>query len=739
MAERALVIGAGGLVGSSLMVALEANGWDVTGTTHSASTSAQIQQLDIRDVRAVARLTQDAKPMTVLLPAALTDVDGCEREPEMARSVNVDAALNVANATNAVGARLVYFSTDYVFDGRSGPYSEADEPAPLNVYGKTKLEAERIVQRLVPDHIIIRTTIVYGWDRTSNNFAMQVWRRLSAGEGMTVPADQIGTPTLVDYLAEVTVRLLELGHRGIVNVAGADRISRAELARRFARAFALDDSLVKDCTTVAQNRLAARPLEAGLDTSALHELLRTEPISLSDALSRMRRHWRADTYVGIGSAAPPSRAVTLRDEILAKVAEYHALAHEVQEFRPYSSRVPYSGRVFGASELTNLVSASLDFWLTLGPWGELFERTLRKRLGARDVALVNSGSSANLTAVTALMSPQVDGHLVPGDEVITPAATFPTTIAPLLQNQLVPVLVDCELGTYNIDPTLVSEAITGKTRAIMVPHTLGNPCALADLRSIADEHGLFLVEDSCDALGGEFDGKPVGTFGDLATLSFYPAHHITMGEGGAVIINRPRLSRVVRSVRDWGRDCWCAPGESNTCGKRFGWQLGELPEGYDHKYTYSNVGFNLKPTDLQAAIGVAQLGRLDDFVAARRHNFDLLFKGLQPYEHQLILPRWDDRATPSWFGFPLTTREGVSRRRMVRSLEEANIETRDLFGGNIIRQPGYAGAKLRVHGVLTNTDRVARDTFFVGVYPGLTDEMVHFVLDRIRTFLEDAA
>lgn len=738
MAERALVLGVGGLVGASLVTALEANGWDVSGTTHAVPTSSQVSQLDIRDAAAVRDLIIKSKPTTVLLPAALTDVDKCERHPELARETNVVAAQNVAIAARDVGAVLVYFSTDYVFDGTAGPYLETAEPAPLNVYGQTKLDAERAIGAELAEHLIIRTTIVYGWDRTSNNFAMQVWRRLSAGEGITVPADQVGTPTLVDYLAEVTVRLLELNHRGVINVAGADRLSRSEFARRLARTFALDDALVTECTTSDQGRPASRPLDAGLDTSGLYSLLHTEPMSLREAMSRIRRHWRADTHVGVGGAAPSSRADELREEIAAKVVEFHSIAHGATPFQPYVSRVPYSGRVFGPEEMSNLVSASLDFWLTLGPWGDLFERTLRRRLGARDVALVNSGSSANLTAISALMSPQVDNHLDVGDEVITPAATFPTTLAPLLQSGLVPVLVDCELGTYNVDPILVSEAVTSRTRAIMVPHTLGNPCALNQLRTIADQHGLFLLEDSCDALGGEYDGKPVGTFGDLATLSFYPAHHITMGEGGAVIVNRSRLSRVVRSVRDWGRDCWCAPGESNSCGKRFGWQLGDLPEGYDHKYTYSNIGFNLKPTDLQAAIGVAQLERLDDFVAARRRNFDLLFDGLRPYQDRLILPRWDDLARPSWFGFPITTREGVSRRAMVQALEEANIETRGLFGGNIIRQPGYSNARLRVHGALTNTDRVVRDTFFVGVYPGLTDDMIQFMILRISAFLESA-
>jgi CDP-6-deoxy-D-xylo-4-hexulose-3-dehydrase len=271
----------------------------------------------------------------------------------------------------------------------------------------------------------------------------------------------------------------------------------------------------------------------------------------------------------------------------------------------------------------------------------------------------------------------------------------------------------------------------------MVPHTLGNPCDLERLTSIATRHHLYLIEDSCDALGSRFNGQPVGTFGDLATVSFYPAHHITMGEGGAVISNKARYGRIVRSVRDWGRDCWCAPGESNTCGKRFGWKLGDLPEGYDHKYTYSHIGYNLKPTDLQAAIGVAQLERLDDFIHRRQANFQTLYAGLKPFEDGLILPRWDSRAEPSWFGFPITVRHGVARRALVQWLEDANIETRDVFGGNILKQPAYLGAPVRVSGELTQTDRVMRDTFFIGVYPGLTSEMLEFVIERFHTFFRE--
>jgi CDP-6-deoxy-D-xylo-4-hexulose-3-dehydrase len=459
---------------------------------------------------------------------------------------------------------------------------------------------------------------------------------------------------------------------------------------------------------------------------------------LDEALKRIRRQWRSDTYVGVGGAtSAPSEAERLKGEILEKTREYYRVAHNRAPFVPFASRVGYAGRVYGDEELANVVDAGLDFWLTLGPWGDRFEHMLKTRLGAKDVALVNSGSSANLTAVTTLMAPQLEDRMRPGDEVITPAATFPTTVAPLLQNHLVPVLVDCELGTYNMNAALVEDAISPRTRAIMLPHTLGNPTGLGAIADVAARHHLFLIEDGCDALGSLYDGRPVGTFGDLSTISFYPAHHITMGEGGAVVSNKNRYNRIIRSIRDWGRDCWCAPGESNTCGKRFGWDLGCLPAGYDHKYTYTNVGYNLKPTDLQAAIGVAQLQRLDDFVKTRRQNFDHLYRGLTPYQDRLVLPSWDERSVPAWFGFPITVREGISRRRLVQWLEDSNIETRDLFGGHILKQPGYMDANVRVHGELTQTERVLTDTFFVGVYPGLDHSMIEFVVSRFEAFFKD--
>ena len=433
----------------------------------------------------------------------------------------------------------------------------------------------------------------------------------------------------------------------------------------------------------------------------------------------------------------------LRQQVLGLVERYHALAHGRQPFEPGRSRVTYAGRWYEAADMVSLVASSLDFWLTAGPYTARFEEGLRTLFGARDAAFVNSGSSANLLAVsvlTAVETPRLlrsddPPALVPGDEVITPAVTFPTTLAPILQNQLVPVFVDCELETYNVDLAAVEAAIGPRTRAMFIPHTVGLPADLDRLTALAQAHGLWLLEDGCDALGGRWDGQLLGTFGAMSTLSFYPAHHITTGEGGAVIVNHPRLKKVVRSLRDWGRDCWCDPGVSDSCRNRFGWKLGELPEGYDHKYMYSNRGYNLKATDMQAAVGVVQLTRLDEVVSLRRANFARYVAGLADLADALVLPRIHPRAEPSPFGFPITVRDGLDARRLRNHLEAALIETRQVFGGNILRQPGFLDIPRRVPGELVNSDRIMRDTIFVGVWPGMTPEMVDYVVAQVRAFV----
>jgi len=432
-------------------------------------------------------------------------------------------------------------------------------------------------------------------------------------------------------------------------------------------------------------------------------------------------------------------AQELRKQILDLVDAYAKAMWPGHPFAAGESAVPVSGKVFDGADVRNLVDASLDFWLTTGRFAREFEPAFAAFMGHAHALLVNSGSSANLLAVAALCSPQLgERALRPGDEVLTCAAGFPTTVNPILQNHLVPVFLDVHIPTYNVDVRQLEQAIGPRTRAIVLAHTLGNPFDLDAVMALARRHNLWVVEDCCDAVGARYDGRPVGTFGDLATVSFYPAHHITMGEGGAVLTSNPRLKKIVESLRDWGRDCWCEPGHDNTCGKRFSWKLGELPEGYDHKYTYSHIGYNLKATDMQAAVGLSQLKKLPSFIEARNRNFAHLLERLRPLERWLQLPEWLPKAEPSWFGFPITVRPDspIERRTLVQGLEDHRIGTRLLFGGNLLRQPAYLGIPHRVVGSLEGADAVMNRTFWVGVYPGLHDTHLDFLASTLASVLE---
>ena len=429
--------------------------------------------------------------------------------------------------------------------------------------------------------------------------------------------------------------------------------------------------------------------------------------------------------------------VELKKQILGLVEQYSALQYAEKSFTAGTDVIPPSGKIIGAGELKNMVEASLDGWLTAGRFNEAFEQRLGSFLGAKHVLTTNSGSSANLLAFSALTSPQLGERAIkPGDEVISVAAGFPTTVNPILQYGAVPVFVDVHIPTYNIDPELIEAAISDKTKAIMLAHTLGNPYDLTKIVHIAKKYNLWLVEDCCDALGSTYDGKLVGSFGDIGTLSFYPAHHITMGEGGAVFTNNSDLKRIIESFRDWGRDCYCQPGKDNTCGKRFGWQLGTLPFGYDHKYTYSHLGYNLKISDMQAACALAQMDRLPGFVEVRKRNFNILKDRLKTCEEFLILPEATTGSDPSWFGFPITIRDGagVARVDLLKYLDQYKIGTRLLFAGNLTRQPYFKDHTHRVSGDLTNTDKVMNNTFWVGVYPGLNEDMLSFIVEKIEAF-----
>ena len=428
----------------------------------------------------------------------------------------------------------------------------------------------------------------------------------------------------------------------------------------------------------------------------------------------------------------------LREKIRALVDAYYAEAFPAREFIPGQAPVPVSGKVFDQTELEYLVDASLDFWLTTGRFAEQFERELAGFLSVRFASLVNSGSSANLLALTALTSDALgDRRLLPGDEIITTACGFPTTLNPILQNNLVPVFIDVELPTYGPSPAAVEAAIDPRTRAIFIAHTLGNPYDARAFKEIADRNHLWLVEDCCDALGSTIHGQLVGTFGDVGTLSFYPAHHITMGEGGAVFSTNLQLKRIVESFRDWGRDCWCDPGRDATCGKRYDQSFASLPAGYDHKYVYSHIGYNLKATDMQAAVGLAQLGKLAGFIEARKANFAYLHQALQPFGDHLILPEAAPDSDPAWFGFPITLRPEAPFKRLdlIRHLDEHKIATRLLFGGNLLRQPAYQQIPRRVSGSLATTDLIMENTFWLGVFPGLTRPMLDYVAETIGGFI----
>jgi CDP-6-deoxy-D-xylo-4-hexulose-3-dehydrase len=427
----------------------------------------------------------------------------------------------------------------------------------------------------------------------------------------------------------------------------------------------------------------------------------------------------------------------LRSQIAALVSQYGKLVSQPIPFEPGCTPIPPAGKVVGAQEMQMMVDASLDAWLTTGRFNEQFEDRLAKFLGVKHLITVNSGSSANLVAFNTLTSPKLGTRAIrPGDEVIGVAAGFPTTVNPILQFGAVPVFVDVELGTYNIDASKIEAAISDKTRAIMLAHTLGNPFNLEVIVELCKKYNLWLIEDCCDALGATYKGQMVGTFGDIGTMSFYPAHHITMGEGGAVFTNNDELKLIAESFRDWGRDCYCAPGKDNTCGKRFCWKLGKLPKGYDHKYTYSHLGYNLKITDMQAACGLAQMDRAEGFIEARKRNFTFLKSRLANCEPFLIMPHATPDSDPSWFGFPVTLKPeaNIDRVDLLTYLDQHKVGTRLLFAGNLTRQPYMIGRNFRISEELTNTDRIMHDTFWIGVYPGLNQEMLDFMASKIEQF-----
>ena len=429
-----------------------------------------------------------------------------------------------------------------------------------------------------------------------------------------------------------------------------------------------------------------------------------------------------------------NKSLQLQNEILELVGKFHEEFHRKEVFSKGKTAIPYAGRFYDEKEMQNGVKSILEFWLTAGHFSEELERDFKKLFKSDAAYLVNSGSSANLLMVSTLCSRQIQNRLNPGDEVITPAVTFPTTLTPIIQNGLVPVFVDCKPGEYNIDINEIEEAISPRTKCIFIPHTVGIPCDMESVLQIAEKNNLWVLEDGCDALGSKWNGRLVGTFGAMSSISFYPAHHMTMGEGGMVVVNDRKVRKTCLSIRDWGRDCWCNPGINDTCGKRFSWSLGDLPKGYDHKYIYSNLGYNLKVTEMQAAIGCAQFQKLDNFIEIRKTNANFLLNHFKEFSDHIILPEIPEKAEPSWFGMPITVRNHIDRNKLIAFLEERKIATRLVFAGNILKQPGFRHIEHRVHKDLRGTDQIMENTFFIGVYPGLTREMMQYVVESFNDF-----
>ncbi len=512
---------------------------------------------------------------------------------------------------------------------------------------------------------------------------------------------------------------------------------RSETGQEFGLIYDARDDRLQVIEMMPQSGTDANAVKIGNDDLLVGKLPQDYCV-LTDSLSS----------VSTESIVEKAGAVSVRkiDEVLRRMAgriaqkHYDAVHRPDEAFAPGQTYIRYAGRVFDAAEIKALVDSSLDFWLTTGRFARQFEEEFSRFLGVKHCLLTNSGSSANLLAVSALTSPKLgERRLKPGDEVITTACAFPTTVNPIVQNNLVPVFLDVDIGAYNVRADDIEKALSPKTRAIFLAHTLGNPFDLDRVMAVARRHDLWVIEDNCDALGSMYQGKYTGTFGHIATFSFYPPHHITMGEGGALVTGDSALKRLIESFRDWGRDCWCEPGRDDTCGKRFGWQLGTLPFGYDHKYIYSHIGYNLKISDMQAAVGTAQLAKLPDFIEARKRNWRTLYNGLKKCDAYFVLPRTTGGSEPSWFGFPITVKENApfSRNEITGYLEGSKIATRLLFAGNIVHQPSFEGVKYRVSGELKNTDFIMNNTFWLGVYPGLTGEMLGYIIGKFEEFLKE--
>jgi len=727
--RRVLVTGASGFLGKHLVERLRMLGATVHGTHRSGEPPSEPitwWRCCLDNAEETRTLVRQIGPDIIFHLASHVTT---RRDPEMVSAAwnhTAGTAVNILCAAAESGIpRTILVSSAEV-----SLLPQTRTPAPYTVAKKAaELVAELYRNTYGLPVLIARPTLIYGPGQSADKLVPYIIQSLLQNRLPRLKNSFRRCDLLfVDDAVSGLLRLAEYqGNNHVWELASGTVVTLGELAQRIASHLGVtgpayvNDTNSDDCTDLIVNpQVAWREL----DWRPAH--------SLAEGLNKTVEYFER-VY-----ATPVSETTLLRRKILQLTQQYYYQSFAARE-PSTARRVPVAGRTFDAEELTLLVDAALDFWLTSGRYAQRFERDFAAALGVRHAILCNSGSSANLLAIAALTAPELgENRLQPGDEVITVAAGFPTTVNPIIQCGLIPVFVDIELGTYNAPADWVQAAISSRTRAVFLPHTLGNPYDLAAIGELCRKHGLWLIEDNCDAVGSRYQGKYTGSFGDLATVSFYPAHQLTMGEGGCVLTSNGRLKTLVESFRDWGRSCWCAPGKDNTCGKRFSHQLGSLPHGYDHKYIYSHIGYNLKATDLQAAIGVAQLQKLEQFTAQRRHHWEQLYQRLQDWEEFFVLPRPTPSAEPSWFGFLLTLRPTVpfTRQELVTHLESHGVATRMLFAGNLVRQPAYQNVKYRISGTLANTDLVMHRAFWIGVYPGLTIAQIHYAADVIEHFLK---
>lgn len=753
--RRVLVTGGTGFIGSHLVGRLVREGAEVTLLTPDTDyeriqgllSDVSLYEIDIRTDGAVRETFRQASPEIVFHLAAVGVTDPF-LEPDVALRVNLNGTINVVRAAAEIGARrIIHTGTSYEY----GDLAAGGQLDPISPYAASKAAAWafcRMYHRTMEWPIVcLRLFQVYGPGQRGTLIPSAIGAGLAREKFATTPGEQIRDWIYIDDVVDAYIHaaMVEGIDGETFDIGTGTGTSVREVVEE------IFDHLDAE---VAPN-IGALPYRPGEvwklvanTTSAMEQLAWRAQVPLSEGLRLTLTDYTSDSPIPpiqLQSPLPSSDSKgqdALRNEILEKVEAFYALAHSQRTWIPGETRVHYAGRVFDARELREMTDAVLDFWLTAGRYAEEFERRLSAYLGTREVIPVNSGSSANLVAMTTLRSPQLRNQpLLPDDEVITTAVTFPTTLAPIIQNGLVPVLVDSQIGNYNIDVDQLEAALSTRTRAIFVAHTLGNPVEMDKLMSFAREHRLYVIEDNCDALGSTFDGKMTGTFGDLGTSSFYPAHHITLGEGGAVYTDSPELGKIARTIRDWGRDCWCGYRNppNGICGRRFEWEVPGM-EGvhYDHRYLFTEIGYNLKITDPQAAVGVAQLEKLPTFVEARKRNFRRLYAGIKPLEAFFILPTWSEKSDPSWFAFPLIVRPEApfTREELQLYLEECMIETRLLFAGNILKQPGYQHAPCRIVGDLPVADMVMRGGLFVGVYPGLGPEQIDYMIESFHQFIK---